>query len=193
MNQISEKQLLDDCIANNMQAKKMLYDLYAGKLFLICMRYADNKQDAEDMLQDTFIKIFDNLKKFRNEGSFEGWMKRIAANTAIKQYHKKNLMYPVSIENINEKDNEDSDFIETLSNYFSLNELVQMIQELAPRYRMVFNMYAIDGYAHSEIAKTLNISEGTSKSQLSRARDILKEQIKEKQKIKELQNVDTGK
>lgn len=185
----NEQILLNECAANNLAAQKKLYDIYAPKLYMICMRYADNKEDAKDMLQDTFIKIFENIKKFRGEGSFEGWMKRIAANTAIKHYHKKNVMYPVSIENINEQTVDEENFIEKMAADFSMNELLEMIHQLAPRYRMVFNLYAIDGYSHAEIAKALNISEGTSKSQLSRAREVLKNQIIEKQKIKSQDHV----
>jgi len=191
MSVIDEKQLVSECAANNMVAQKKLYDLYVGKLYMICMRYADNKDDAKDLLQDTFIKIYDNIKKFRGEGSLEGWMKRIAANTAIKQYHKKHLMYPVSIENINEQAPEEENFIEKVASGFSMNELLEMVHQLAPRYRLVFNLYAIDGYSHTEIAKELNISEGTSKSQLSRAREVLRNQIIEKQKIKTQDHVST--
>jgi RNA polymerase sigma factor (sigma-70 family) len=189
MIQVDEKKLVADCIAHDIKAKKMLYELYAGKMFMVCMRYANNREDAEDILQDSFMKIFDNISKYRNEGSFEGWVKRIAANTAIKHYYKKNPMYPVtSIENIEETEEEDS-FMDKLSNDNSMQDLLEMIRNLAPRYRMVFNLYAIDGHSHSEIAQLLNISEGTSKSQLSRAREVLKNQIKEKQKFKEQEHV----
>lgn len=194
MTQEEQKTLVIACASHDIKAKKMLYDLFAGKMFMVCMRYADNREDAEDILQDSFIKIFDNINKFRNDGSLEGWVKRIVANTAIKQYYKKNTMYPIvtSVEHVNE-DSEEEDFMDKLSADNSMEELLQMIQNLAPRYRMVFNMYAIDGHSHSEIAQLLGISEGTSKSQLSRAREILKNQIKEKQKLKEQEHVSTGK
>ena len=194
MDQTYERELVVNCVANDMRAKKMLYDLYASKMFMVCMRYADNREDAEDILQDSFIKIFDNIKNFRNEGSLEGWAKRIAANTAIRHYHKKNSMYPItSIENIEEQENDEESLISALSAHNSMEELLQLIQNLAPRYRMVFNLYAIDGHSHNEIAKMLNISEGTSKSQLSRAREILKNQISEKQKLKNQEHVNTKK
>ena len=194
MDQTYERELVVNCVANDMRAKKMLYDLYASKMFMVCMRYADNREDAEDILQDSFIKIFDNIKNFRNEGSLEGWAKRIAANTAIRHYHKKNSMYPItSIENIEEQENDEESLISALSAHNSMEELLQLIQNLAPRYRMVFNLYAIDGHSHNEIAKMLNISEGTSKSQLSRAREILKNQISEKQKLKNQEHVNTEK
>ncbi len=184
MSEVDEKKLIVSCIAYDIKAQKKFYDLYAGKMFMVCMRYANNREDAEDILQDSFVKIFDNINKFRNEGSLEGWVRRIVSNTAIKHYHKKNVMYPIVSENIKEEAEEEG-FMDRLSSENSMEELLQMIQNLAPRYRMVFNLYAFDGHSHGEIAQLLNISEGTSKSQLSRAREILKNQIKEKQKLKE--------
>jgi len=194
MNQIDETELVANCVANNHKAKKALYDLFSAKLFMISMRYADNREDAEDILQDSFIKIYENLNKFRNEGSLEGWAKRITANTAIKHCHKKNHMYAITnIENLEQSENENEDLMDSLTNNNSIAELLQMIQNLAPRYRMVFNMYAIDGNSHAEIAQQLGISEGTSKSQLSRAREILKQHIREKQKSINQEHVNTEK
>jgi RNA polymerase sigma factor (sigma-70 family) len=182
MKRVEENVLIVDCIANNIVAKKTLYDIYVSKMFMICMRYADNREDAEDILHDAFIKIFDNLSRFRGEGSLEGWIRRIVTTTAIKHYQKKNPIYPVTTIESAEIEEEEG-FLEKLSAHYSMNDLLQLIQSLAPRYRMVFNLYVIDGYSHQQIAQTLNISEGTSKSQLSRAREILKNKILEMQKL----------
>ncbi len=162
-----------------MAAKKALYDQYAGKLFSVCLQYTSTREEAEDVLQDVFIKIFQNIKQFKGQGSFEGWLRRITVNSAISHYHKNSKMYAlVSPETV--PDNSDEEAQDKENEYdYSADELMGMIQTLAPRYKMVFSLYAIERHSHKEIAEMLNISEGTSKSQLSRARVILQKMLKE--------------
>lgn len=135
--------------------------------------YAPDMDTAQDILQDGFIKIFRNMHKFEFKGSFEGWMRRIIVNTALERFRKQHFLYPVS---------EITDYAEDVSyedvlQQLSAEDLMNIIKELTPKYRMVFNLYAIEGYSHKEIGEMLNISEGTSKSNLSRARKILQEKI----------------
>jgi len=144
----------------------------------VCLKYSNNKQEAEDNLHDSFITIFGKIKQFKNKGSFEGWLKRIAVNICLQKYRKQSVLnivtdqYPDKIDVEVEEDN------------ISLKYLLQLIQELPNRYRMVFNLYVLDGYSHKEIAELLNISVGTSKSNLSRARLNLKERIETETKLK---------
>lgn len=164
--------LLDGCLSGQKVYQEQLYKSYAPVMFAICLRYAGDYHQAEDILQEGFIKVFSKINKFRGEGSFEGWMKRIFVNTAIEQFRKTSANRFIKIE-------EDYQFgirpsaIENLLK----NDLINMIQSLPDGYRNVFNLYVIDGYNHSEIATLLDISEGTSKSQLARARKALKQRI----------------
>jgi RNA polymerase sigma-70 factor (ECF subfamily) len=140
-------------------------------MFGLCLKYSRNKQEAEDNLQDAFITIFDKIDQFRFQGSFEGWMKRIVINTTLQTYRQKNVL------NLVEDNLPEEVEVEVDDNTISLDYLLKIIQELPERYRMVFNLYVLDGYSHKEIADLLGIVEGTSKSNLSRARLILKEKI----------------
>jgi RNA polymerase sigma-70 factor (ECF subfamily) len=170
----TDKELIETCLKDNPIAQKMLYDTYSSVLFGICLRYSKNEEEAQDILQDSFIKIFTKLDTYQFTGSFEGWLKRIVTNTSIEYYRKKISMEHLEEIGFNPYLAVDSD------RGLEVEELLKMIQELPEGYRMVFNMYAIDGYTHSEIATKLNISEGTSKSQLSRARAYLQRKFKEK-------------
>ena len=169
-----KEQLIETCLKDNPKAQKMLYDTYSSVLFGICLRYSKNEEEAQDILQDSFIKIFTKLDTYQFTGSFEGWLKRIVTNTSIEYYRKKITMEHLEEIGFNPYLAIDSD------RGLEVEELLKMIQELPEGYRMVFNMYAIDGYTHGEIATKLNISEGTSKSQLSRARAYLQRKFKEK-------------
>jgi RNA polymerase sigma-70 factor (ECF subfamily) len=156
-------------------AQNELYRRYAPKLWGICLRYAKNTMAAEDVLQEGFIRIFTYLDRFENKGSFEGWMRRTMVNTAIN-YYRKNLASNKEAE-YNEfmgVFNPDADAVSKLSH----RELLGLIQAMPNGYRTIFNMYILEGYSHKDIAEQLNISENTSKSQLSRARAYLQEQIK---------------
>lgn len=170
----TDKELIEACLIGNPIAQKVLYDTYSSVLFGICIRYSKKEEEAQDILQDSFIKIFTKLDTYQYTGSFEGWLKRIVTNTSIEYYRKKINTEQVDEIGFNPYLAVDSDKV------LEVEELLKMIQELPEGYRIVFNMYAIDGYTHGEIATKLNISEGTSKSQLSRARAYLQRKLKEK-------------
>ena len=143
-------------------------------MFGVCLRYATDSAEAEDNLQEGFIKVFKYIEKFRHEGSFEGWMRRIMVNVSLEKYRKQHYMYPVEDIEIYEGNVFANDILDEIS----VQELIALIQELPPRYRMVFNLYVMEGMSHREIGKEMNISEGTSKSNLARARDILQRKVK---------------
>ena len=172
--QTTDKQLLAKCLEKNRKAQNELYMKYAPKLFGTCLRYSKNNTDAEDILQEGFIKIFKYLKDFRNEGHFEGWMRKIMVTTALNFYKRKSLLNKeVDPDFVNAPSISVPDVISLLSS----EELLAMIQELPDGYRMVFNLNTIEGYSHKEIGEIMNISVNTSKSQLSRARNSLQKKI----------------
>lgn len=161
------------CQENNPEAQRELYELFKTKMFGTCLRYAGNYDDAQDIMQEGFIKVFEKIHQFGFKGAFEGWIRRVMVNTALEKYslHYKNV--PIDEIQVHSDPEEDGD----VSADIDVNELVRLVQELTPRYRMVFNLYAIEGFSHKEISEMLNISEGTSKSNLSRARAILQEKV----------------
>jgi RNA polymerase sigma factor (sigma-70 family) len=167
-------ELLKRCLLGERKAQEMLYKQFASKMLGVCMRYATDRMEAEDMLQNGFMKVFNNLENYRGEGSFEGWMRRIMVHCSIEYYRKHHKL--MQIADVIEISNEPSVDPAAIAN-MDVNDLMCLIQQLSPGYRMVFNLYAIEGYAHKEIAEILGITEGASKSQLSRARTILKEQV----------------
>lgn len=164
---------MEGCKAGKRKMQEALYQQTASKMLAVCMRYAKDRMEAEDVLQLGYIKIFQKVGEYRGDGSFEGWMRRVMVNTAIESY-RKNLrtLNVVPIEDAYEQPSTGFDF-----SRLGMQDLLKVIQKLSDGYRMVFNMYIIEGYSHKEIAATLGISEGASKSQLSRARAILKEEI----------------
>ena len=161
------------CQENNPGAQMELYNMFKTKMFGICLRYAGNYDDAQDVLQDGFIKVFEKIHQFGFKGAFEGWIRKVMVNTALERYRIHYRQVPAD-EHMAEIDQEETKDI--LSD-INATDLVKIIQELSPRYRVVFNMYAVEGYSHKEISDILQISEGTSKSILSRARAILQEKI----------------
>ena len=170
---------IERCLDNNSKAQEELYKHFAPKMFGICLRYAKNQMEAEDVLQEGFIKVFRYLKDYRSEGSLEGWIRRTMVNTAINFYKKKTkYQKEISLDQTEPISNEEESAIDKLS----AKELLDMIRELPDGYRMVFNLNVIEGYTHKEIGVMLNISENTSKSQLSRARGVLQEKLKNKVK-----------
>ncbi|WP_298237144.1 RNA polymerase sigma factor [uncultured Algibacter sp.] len=170
------KQLIENCKANDTKAQGELYKLFSSKLFSLCLKYSKNYAQAEDNLQDAFLTIFDKIEQYKNKGSFEGWLKRITINTALQRYRKEKVFEIV-------KENEITDVeVEIDDDTVSLDFLLKIVQELPDRYRLVFNLYVLDGFSHKDIAKLLEISVGTSKSNLARARQSLKKSI-EKYKI----------
>ncbi|MFH0865517.1 MAG: sigma-70 family RNA polymerase sigma factor [Bacteroidota bacterium] len=171
---ISETSLIEECIKKNDDAQKELYGKYARKLYAICNRYSNNYQVAEDILQDSFIRIFDNLKSFRLQGSFEGWMKRITINTALESLKKKKII-SVSIDG--DTSCPEIACEENIFSNLSSKDIIAVIQQIPEGYREVLNLFTIDGYTHKEIAKMLGISEANSKLRLNRARNMLKEKL----------------
>lgn len=166
----NEKEIIEGCKKQNRKAQKMLYDRFSSKFLGVCMRYAKDKPEAEDILLEGFLKIFERIDQYNFSGSFEGWMRRIIVNTAISNYRKNLKHYNHSnIDDIYEFEQEISDpDVE-----FSMEEMLRVIQSLSPGYRMVFNLFAIEGYPHKEIADMLGIDIATSKSQYSRAKKIV--------------------
>ena len=172
---MSQDQLIKNCKKKLPKAQGELYKRYASVLFSLCLKYAPNYAEAEDILQDAFIIIFDKVSQYKGKGSFEGWLKRVTINTALQRYRKPGVFNLVNEENIKEVE------VEVEEESVPLDFLLQIIQELPDRYRMVFNLYVMDGYSHREIAELLTINQGTSKSNLARARVILKEKIEKSQ------------
>ena len=170
---MSLEKLINKCKQRDIRAQSEVYQLFAGKLFALCLKYSKNYQEAQDNLQDGFITIFNKIEQYKFKGSFEGWLKRIIINTALQKYREKNVLNLISEEIPEEIEVEIDEFD------ISLDFLLKIIQELPNRYRLVFNMYVLDGYSHREIAELLEISEGTSKSNLSRSRHILKKKVEE--------------
>ena|ERR1700754_3023477 len=168
------QQLIDRCKAGERKAQELLYKQFAAKMLAVCMRYAMDRMEAEDMLQNGFIKVFQKIADYRGEGSFEGWVRRIMVHSSIEYYRKHHKV--LQVVNADDAANEPSVDPLAISN-LDARVLLGLIQQLAPGYRIVFNLYALEGYSHKEIAAMTGISEGASKSQLSRARGILKEQI----------------
>ncbi len=166
------------CKKKDINAQEQLYKMFSSKLFTVCLKYSRNFEEAQDNMQDGFLLILDKIKKFDNKGSFEGWAKRVIINHVLQQYRKTSVLEIVSDEIPDEAD------IEVEIDEVSLDFLNQIIAELPERYRMVFNLYAVDDYSHKEIAELLKISVGTSKSNLSRARNILKQKIESQNKNK---------
>lgn len=171
-------ELIDGCKRKNAQAQKSLYDRYAGKLYALCCRYIKEKMEAEDVLIIAFTKILDRIDQFKGEGSFEGWMKRIVVNESLTYLRRNKNMY---LEMDIEAADREPDF-EKLESHLQAEDLMKLIEALPSGYRIVFNLYAIDGYSHKEIGEQLGISENTSKSQLSRARVALQKSLLETEK-----------
>lgn len=168
---MSLDQLIIDCKKKRPKAQEELYKRYASTLFSVCLKYASSYADAEDILQDAFMTIFDKVGQYKSKGSFEGWLKRISINTALQRYRKPGVFNLINEGNIPEVT------VEVEEESVPLDFLLGIIQELPDRYRLVFNLYVLDGYSHKEISNLLDISEGTSKSNLARARQILKDKI----------------
>jgi RNA polymerase sigma-70 factor (ECF subfamily) len=166
--------IINGCLKGDRKCQEQLYKMFSNRMFGLCLQYANNYDDACDILQDGFIKIFRKLDQFSGKGSFEGWIRRIIINTALERYRSQLHLYPLTEGLVKSEDMAYDEVFSRLSG----DDLLKLVQELPPRYRMVFNMYAIEGYAHKEIAEMMGITVGTSKSNLSRARDILQRKVK---------------
>jgi len=169
---VSLNKLIQNCKKGERKAQEQLYRKYANILFGLCLKYSRNKAEAEDNLHDSFMIIFDKIDQFKFKGSFEGWMKRITVNTVLQKYRKDQYLKLVT-ENIEEESDEDYEYTD-----IQLSTLLQYVQELPTKYRLTFNLYVLDGYTHKEISELLGTSQGTSKSNLARARTILRDKIK---------------
>lgn len=169
------RKIIKECTSGNVRAQERLYRMLAPKMFGVCLRYAKDRTEAEDNLQEGFIKVFQNIDKFRHEGSLEGWVRRIMVNVSLEKFRKQHLMHPVEDVTIYEESQVADDILAKIS----AQELLEVVQELPPRYRMVFNLYVIEDMNHKEISEEMDISVGTSKSNLARARDILKKKVEE--------------
>jgi len=173
---LSEDQLIERCKKQDRKAQKILYDQYAGLMLGICMRYVFERAEAEDILQEGFLKVFQKINKFEGRGSFEGWLKRVFVNTAITHYHKnaKHNKHHYEISDMYETKFDKETYTES---EFTSNELFGVVNSLPEGYKMVFNLYAIEGYKHKEIGALLKIDINTSKSQYSRAKKLIRKKL----------------
>ena len=172
--------IIKGCIAGDRASQQKLYNLYARKMMGVCMWYARNKEEAEEILQDGFIRVFTYINTFKGEGSLEGWIRRIMVNAALLKYRNKSHLRAIVEYNAEEHDVKEAD---SVIGKLEAKELVKLIQTLTPGYRMVFNLYVMEGMKHREIAEILGISEGTSKSNLADARVILQKALEVKKKV----------
>lgn len=174
MKEVKEDELIRGCIEGNGVYQKKLFDLYSGKMYAVCLRYSKDGDQAKDLLQEGFIKLFKNLNKYRGDGSFEGWIRRIFVNTSIENYRKEQRRgISVDVDDVHGELKIDS----TSFQKFGYEELMKKVQELPLGYRTVFNMYVIEGYSHKEIAEQLGVTESTSKTQLHKARLLLQKSV----------------
>ena len=171
----TEEQMIAGCIRGERKFQELLYETFSSKMFSVCLRYANEYAGAEDLLQDGFVKVFKNIEKFRCEGSFEGWIRRIFVNNSIEYFRKKANMYVVQETEALTYEYYDDNAVQKLMK----DDLMKIIQSLSVGYRTIFNLYVIEGYSHKEIGEMLNITEGTSKSQLARARYLLQKKVAE--------------
>lgn len=170
------EELIEGCKKQNIQAQGELYKRYNRILFAICLRYSPNFTEAEDNLQDAFMTIYKKVEQFQGRGSFEGWMKRVTVNTVLQKYRKQKAYALVDEDQIEDVEDETVEATD-----IPLQFLLKIVQELPTQYRLVFSLYVLDGFSHKEIAEKLGIKEGTSKSNLARARGVLKGRIEEYQ------------
>lgn len=172
-------EIVKGCVAGKREFQAQLYKLFSPKMYPVCLYYTKDQTEAEDVLHDGFIRVFKYIGQFQGIGSFEGWLRRIMINTALERFRTQNHLFPVEdvFEYVDDRGYED------IISSISFDELLDIIRELTPQYRMVFNLYAFEDMTHKEISEKLGISVGTSKSNLSRARVILQEKIAKKYQI----------
>ena len=176
---MTEHELIKGCVKQDSACQRLLFEQHAGKFMTICLRYCNDVMEAEDILQEGFIRIFNNLHQFKFEGSFEGWMRRVVVNVALKHLQKKRLQFV----EIKEEQNQGSQIDSYAFSSLGEDDLMKLIQQLPDGYRAVFNLNVIEGYSHDEIAEMLGIQASTSRSQLVKARKMLQQQILQLQKI----------
>ena len=180
---MSELQIIEGCARHERKAQKVLYEKYSRLLLGVCMRYASNKSEAEDILQDSFLKIFFRITDYSGTGSFVGWLRKVVVNTAITHYHV-NLKYRYHVE-IEEYVSVESGSAGFDEDFFTADELYKVLNELPRGYRMIFNLYAVEGYKHKEIAEMMGIDTNTSKSQYSRAKAVIRDKLEKLGKLKD--------
>jgi len=178
---LTEQELIRGCIREEATCQREVYNRYAGRMLGVCNRYARNSADAEDILQDAFIKVFDKIHQFKFEGSFEGWIRKIVVNTALKKYSLRR--YEKELVGYEIKDRDETILEPSAYSQLSEKDLLDLINSLPDGYRLVFNLYVLEGFQHEEIATMLNIQPGTSRSQLVKARAMLQKQIMQLQKV----------
>jgi RNA polymerase sigma factor (sigma-70 family) len=176
---LTEKQLIEGCLKGNARSQHRLFQRFAGKMMTVCRRYACDQNEAEDMLQDAFIKVFTHLDQYRSEGSLEGWIRRIVVHSALKVLQKKRIRFTDLALETDALPSTDAGALSAMS----AAELMKLISALPDGYRVVFNLYVIEGYDHNEIAALLDISPATSRSQLLKARRALRDQIIENKRL----------
>lgn len=168
--------IIQGCIDGDRSQQEKLYQMFASRMYGVCLRYSKNPEQAKDILQDGFVKVFEKIGQFRNEGSFEGWIRRLMINTALERFRKQRQVVSLDVlPDVAEAEDAEDDEVA-----FSMDELLSYIQMLPERYRMVFNLYVMEDMSHKEVAEMMGITEGTSKSDLSRARVILQNLINKK-------------
>ena len=181
-------EMIKGCLKGDKKSQRALYDIFSPLMLSICRRYISDHDMAQDIMIRAFMKVFDNLEKFRSEGSFEGWVRRITVNESLGWLRKNKSMYlEVEIESADKEMN-----LDTISGQLHADDLMVLVQALPDGYRTVFNLFAIEGYSHTEIAGQLGISENTSKSQLSRARSLLQRKLAELDRNMNSKSVDNG-
>lgn len=176
---MTEYDIIKGCLRNDTHCQRLLFEQFAGKMMTVCLRYANDQMEAEDMLQDGFVRVFSNLHQFKFEGSFEGWVRRVIVNVCLKQLQRRKLV----IKDINEQHPESPTIGPYAYTHLGQEDLLKLINQLPEGYRVVFNLNVIEGYSHEEIGNMLGIQPGTSRSQLVKARKMLQNQIIELQKI----------
>jgi len=178
---MNDEQLVNKCLEKDTLAQKQLFEFYSKRMMGVCLRYAKDSEEAQDILQMGFIKVFEKLDMYKHQGSLEGWIRKVIVNTALDNIRKnKKLMNNVEIDKVDyQLQNYDENILESLS----ARDLLRVIQEMPPGFRTVFNMFVIEGFSHKEIAEELNISVSTSKSQFSRARAYMKKKLIEEELI----------
>jgi len=179
---LTEEELIRGCIKEDASCQRAVFNRYASRMLGVCNRYARNAADAEDILQDAFIKVFDKIAQFKFEGSFEGWVRRIMVNTALKKYSLRRYEKEVVGYEIKDRD-EDNGMEPTAYAHLSQKDILDLVNNLPDGYRLIFNLYVIEGFQHDEIAAMLHIQPGTSRSQLVKARTMLQKQILQLQKV----------
>ena len=175
---ISEKELIERCLSNERKYQEILYRRYADKMYNVALTYAHNMDDASDILQDAFVSMFRNLKNFRFDCPIEAWIRKIVVNTALQKYHREKRKQEVYQDYFNESSANDN-FSEDVLERINAKEMIEMVNELPKKAAMVLKLFAIEGYGHNEISDLMNITVGTSKSQLNRARSLLKQSLNE--------------